>query len=588
MQFVRKLAAKSAKLIVKLAPQKWVDNLKQNPKLVAAYSNNLHKSGLMYQLQTIEELKLSYADYLQHQNTLVTELLNSNTTVKCTTSLVVCVVNFEPNNLLVTLSSIKAQYIAFSNIVFLCNNNNKVQLNDFLNLHLDLPFLLSDNIENELSDTDLANKPCFVIYAGDALERYAAFILTTKIKPTTQLAYVDTDTLNSKGERGFPDFKPNWNPDLQLTAGYVSSGLWVNSFNCFSEHSGPVDLFSVSIYLCKYHLRKLGSGVEHVPLILLSRPEKLPYFSEAKEQLKLIYNDYAKIVDSNLPTLSLRWNIEHEPLVSIIIPTRNGMDLVKDCIESILNKTTYTNYEILLIDNGSDDADCINYFNKLNKHDKITVLTYNEPFNYSAINNFGAKHAKGEVLALVNNDIEVISPDWLLNMVSHVMRSDIGCVGAKLLYGDNRIQHAGVVMGYGGGAGHGHKYFPGDHYGYMNRLIASQNYSAVTAACLLITTDDFWAVNGLNEEKLAVAFNDVDLCLKVQQLGRRNLYCAEAVLYHHESVSRGYENTPEKVLRFKSELTYLQTTWREVICADPAYNPNLTLKRENFSIKSFR
>jgi len=190
LQFVRKLAAKSAKLIVKLAPQKWVDNLKQNPKLVAAYSNNLHKSGLMYQLQTIEELKLSYADYLQHQNTLVTELLNSNTTVKCTTSLVVCVVNFEPNNLLVTLSSIKAQYIAFSNIVFLCNNNNKVQLNDFLNLHLDLPFLLS------------ANKPCFVIYAGDALERYAAFILTTKIKPTTQLAYVDTDTLNSKGERG--------------------------------------------------------------------------------------------------------------------------------------------------------------------------------------------------------------------------------------------------------------------------------------------------------------------------------------------------------------------------------------------------
>ena len=212
MQFVRKLAAKSAKLIVKLAPQKWVDNLKQNPKLVAAYSNNLHKSGLMYQLQTIEELKLSYADYLQHQNTLVTELLNSNTTVKCTTSLVVCVVNFEPNQFTHDIKSIKAQYIAFSNIVFLCNNNNKVQLNDFLNLHLDLPFLLSDNIENELSDTDLANKPCFVIYAGDALERYAAFILTTKIKPTTQLAYVDTDTLNSKGERGFPDFKPNWNP----------------------------------------------------------------------------------------------------------------------------------------------------------------------------------------------------------------------------------------------------------------------------------------------------------------------------------------------------------------------------------------
>lgn len=588
MQFVRKLVAKSAKLIVKLAPKKWVDSLKQNPKLVAAYSNNLHKSGLMYQLQTIEELKLSYADYQQYQSKFVTALLKSSTVSKCTTSLVVCVTNFEPNNLLITLNSVKAQHTAFSNLIFLCNNNSKAQLNDFLNLHLDLPFLLSDNIENELSDTDLANKPCFVIYSGDALDPYAALILITKIRSTTTLAYVDTDTLNSKGERGFPDFKPNWNPDLQLTAGYVSSGLWMNNFSRFTELSGSFGLFSVSIYLCQCYLQKLEHEVEHISLILLSRPEKSFVFSDAKKQLESIYSDCAQIVNSDLPALSLRWNIDYKPLVSIIIPTRNGMSLVKECIESILNKTTYTCYEILLIDNGSDDADCINYFNELNEHEKITLLTYNKPFNYSAINNFGAKHAKGEVLALVNNDIEVISPDWLLNMVSHVMRSDIGCVGAKLLYGDNRIQHAGVVMGYGGGAGHGHKYFPGDHYGYMNRLIASQNYSAVTGACLLITADDFWAVNGLNEEKLAVAFNDVDLCLKVQQLGRRNLYCAEAVLYHHESVSRGYENTPEKVLRFKNELIYLQTTWGEVISADPAYNPNLTLKRENFSIKSFR
>ncbi|XQF91263.1 glycosyltransferase family 2 protein [Pseudoalteromonas espejiana] len=243
---------------------------------------------------------------------------------------------------------------------------------------------------------------------------------------------------------------------------------------------------------------------------------------------------------------------------------------------------------MLLVDNNSDDSESIHYFNKLNEHPKITLLSYDKPFNYSAINNFAAKRANGEVLALVNNDIEVINPDWLLNMVSHVMRDDIGCVGAKLLYSDNRIQHAGVVMGYGGGAGHGHKYFPSDHYGYMNRLIASQNYSAVTAACLLVTTDDFWAVEGLNEESLAIAFNDVDLCLKVQQLGRRNLYCAEAVLYHHESVSRGHEDTPEKVLRFKSELDYLQARWYEVIKADPAYNPNLTLKRENFAIKSIQ
>lgn len=588
MQFVRKLVAKSAKLIVKYAPKKWVDNLKQNPKLLAAYSNNLHKSGLMYQLQTIEELNRSYVNYIQHQNKLVKASLNSNLVSKCNTSLVVCVTHFEPNDFLVTLNSIKSQHTAFLNIVFLCANNIKAQLRDFLNFHLGSPFILSDNIDHELNNSDLANKPCFVVYSGDSLDPYAAHILMTKISASTKLAYVDTDTLDNKGEKGFPDFKPNWNPDLQLTAGYVSSGLWLHSFSRLSEFSRPLNLFSVSIYLCQYYLHKQDCDIEHIPLIVLSRPKETVVFSDAKAQLKVIYNDCAKIMDSNLPVLSLRWSLKRMPLVSIIIPTRNCMELVKECIESILNKTTYTHYEILLVDNGSDDTECIRYFEMLNEHPQITLLTYNEPFNYSAINNFGAKHAKGEVLALVNNDIEVITPDWLLNMVSHVMRDDIGCVGAKLLYGDNRIQHAGVVMGYGGGAGHGHKYFPGDHFGYMNRLIASQNYSAVTGACLLITTDDFWAVNGLNEEKLAVAFNDVDLCLKVQQLGRRNFYCAEAVLYHHESVSRGHEDTPEKILRFKSELKYLQTRWSEVIKADPAYNPNLTLKRENFAIKCLK
>jgi GT2 family glycosyltransferase len=170
-------------------------------------------------------------------------------------------------------------------------------------------------------------------------------------------------------------------------------------------------------------------------------------------------------------------------------------------------------------------------------------------------------------------------------MVAHVQRADIGCVGAKLLYPDDKIQHAGVVLGYGGGAGHAHKYFPRFHPGYLNRLVATHNFSAVTAACLLVKKCDYDAVNGLNERDLTVAFNDVDFCLKVLKLGRRNLYCAEAELYHHESVSRGYEDTKEKQQRFQSELNYLQTQWRVYITLDPAYNPNLTLRRENFSIK---
>jgi GT2 family glycosyltransferase len=274
------------------------------------------------------------------------------------------------------------------------------------------------------------------------------------------------------------------------------------------------------------------------------------------------------------------------PLVSLIIPTKNGKALVKACIESILEKTTYSNYEILLIDNGSDEEESIEYFKYLDTLEKVTVLEYPAPFNYSAINNFGVKHANGSMLGLINNDIEVISPDWLTYMVGQAERESIGCVGAKLLYSDTRIQHAGVVLGYGGGAGHAHKNFPRFHSGYLNRINATSNYSAVTAACLLVKKSLFDEVGGLNEQDLSVAFNDVDFCLKVKELGVQNVYCAEAELFHHESVSRGLDISPEKAARFNRELEYLRNTWANYIANDPAYSPNLTLKRENFSIKT--
>ena len=291
-------------------------------------------------------------------------------------------------------------------------------------------------------------------------------------------------------------------------------------------------------------------------------------------------------VDEQTQVNRALWHFDSQPLVSLIIPTKNSKELVKACIESIREKTIYKNYEILLIDNGSDEEASIRYFETLAELPEVHVLNYPGPFNYSAINNFGVKHAKGQVVGLINNDIEVISPDWLTYMVGHVMRDDIGCVGAKLLYSDGRIQHAGVVLGYGGGAGHAHKHFPRYHPGYLKRLAATQNYSAVTAACLLVKRSHFGAVGGLDEENLAVAFNDVDFCLRVRELGVRNLYCAEAELYHHESVSRGLDISPEKAARFNRELEYLQTKWSHVIKHDPAYNPNLTLKRENFALKT--
>jgi GT2 family glycosyltransferase len=585
----RKSLVKVLKALISILPSNFVEKVKQNPKLVAAYSRNLHKSGLLYQLQTLEEFEQSYTDYIDDHNRVVAERVKqASAAAKLRCSLVVCIPEFSPQKLLNTLASVSAQHTAFSGVIVYCNKKDKSKIEVFFKTTTALTCqvvtcLNISNLSNKLTST-----PGFFIYAGDVLHPYLGFMLATSLSDASEFAYVDTDTLNNKNKRGFADFKPDWNPDLQLTNGYVSSGIWIKDVSCFDAAQLPLNRFLLSIYMCTRYINNPSVEVEHVPQVLLSRPANLPNFSDAKSQLSSLYSPFASVKQSNLPSLYLRWHLDKMPLVSIIIPTRNGLELVKGCVESILSKTTYSNYEILLIDNGSDDPKCLKYFKELSKHSKINVFNYGAEFNYSAINNFAAKKASGEVLALVNNDIEVIEPDWLLNMVGHVMRDDIGCVGAKLLYSDNRIQHAGVVMGYGGGAGHGHKYFPSDHFGYMNRLIATHNYSAVTAACLLVKADDFWAVGGLNEEKLAIAFNDVDLCLKVKQLGKRNVYCAEAVLYHHESVSRGHEDTPEKVMRFNAELAYLQMNWANIILADPAYNPNLTLKRENFAIKSFR
>jgi GT2 family glycosyltransferase len=215
---------------------------------------------------------------------------------------------------------------------------------------------------------------------------------------------------------------------------------------------------------------------------------------------------------------------------------------------------------------------------------RVRVLRYDRSFNYSAINNFGVDEARGTIIGLINNDTEVISPDWLTEMVSHACRPEIGCVGAKLYYGNDTVQHAGVITGLGGVAGHSHKYYPKDAPGYFYRLQLVQNLSAVTGAALLVRKAVYEQVGGLNENHLAVAFNDVDFCLRVGQAGYRNLWTPYAEMYHHESASRGTEDTPEKQRRFQREVAYMKGRWGNLLSQDPAYNPNLTLDREDFSL----
>jgi len=309
--------------------------------------------------------------------------------------------------------------------------------------------------------------------------------------------------------------------------------------------------------------------------------ESIKYFLEQSGQ-------NASVEKGNYPnTYKVNWALpDEQPLVSLVIPTRDGYDILKQCLESIYDKTSYKNFEIIVVDNQTTCDKTLGLFSEYtNAKANFRVLKWDKPFNYSAINNFAVSQAEGEVVGLVNNDIEVINDDWLSEMVSHALRPEIGCVGAKLYYPNDTIQHAGVILGIGGVAGHSHKYFHKSEPGYFTRLHLVQNMSAVTAACLLVRKSVFEEVGGLNEQDLTVAFNDVDFCLKVHTAGYRNLFTPWAELYHHESISRGEEDTPEKVARFNKESEYMKGKWKKLLCNDTAYNPNLSNTHENFSLK---
>lgn len=583
---IRILSIRLLKTIVEYTPKNIRAFLKKNPRLTAFYTQALHHAGVLQRIPTKNEQAKLYVRNIARQQRLIESYIQSDIEAPV---LVVCVTDFNKQHLSETLQSIQMVTGKFKKVVIYCPPNLVTRIKKSISKMDFVPdtYSIVINLEADL-DEDILVSPCFIIHAGDQLNKDSIKVLVSSIKQGVHFAHVDCDFMDENSQRYSPEFFPDWNPDLQLSTGYIQTGLWcfelykVTSLNLVGKR------FSViSQWLSTQYLSGLISYVQHIPLVLVHKsPSDSGVYKQIDREFLTKLHQVADFqISRKEHVMSLNWKLNASPKISLVIPTKNSKSLVKACIESILQKTTYSNYEILLLDNNSDDVACLAYFEELSKHPQITVIAYPFEFNYSAINNFAVNHAKGEVIGLINNDIEVIEPDWLSLMVGHVMRPDIGCVGAKLLYPDKRVQHAGVVMGFGGGAGHAHKYFPSDHSGYLNRLSATQNYSAVTAACLLVKKIDYETVGGLNEADLKIAFNDVDFCLRILQLGRRNLYCAEAVLYHHESVSRGHEDTIEKKLRFESEVGYIQKHWHEYIRHDPAYNPNLTLRYENFNIK---
>ena len=252
-------------------------------------------------------------------------------------------------------------------------------------------------------------------------------------------------------------------------------------------------------------------------------------------------------------------------------------------MNSILEKTAYTNDEIIMVDNGSDEPEALQYFKAMKSHSKVRVIRDDRPFNYSQLINAASTAVSEGIIGLINNDIEVISANWLSEMVSHALRPEVGAVGAKLWYPNGTVQHTGVVLGIRGVAGHAHRYLKPYQHGYFGRANLIQSYSAVTAACLVVRTEVFKKVGGFNEA-LQVAFSDIDFCLRVSEAGYRNIYTPYAELHHRESATRGPDDTPDKHVRFAQESMYMKQLWGHLLANDPAYSPNLTVEHEDFGL----
>ncbi len=406
--------------------------------------------------------------------------------------------------------------------------------------------------------------------------------------------YSDEDKLNERGERCLPYFKPDWSPDTLLSLNYICH-LTVIRTKLVREVGG----FAVGLEGAQDHdlflkVTEKTERIYHIPKILYHWR-----MAETSTAAKLSNKDYAsdkgkQVIEAALKRRSLKarvekdavstyyrviYNLKKEPLVSVIIPTKDYAKTTEKCLQSIYKKTTYNNYEVIVVDNRSEEAATFELVRKYEKkYDNFRIVKADMEFNYSKINNLAVKEAKGEVVILLNNDTEVITPEWMTWMVGYALQPHVGAVGAKLLYPDETVQHAGVILGLGGVAGHVGIGKNRNEVGVYGRMRVPHDFGAVTAACLCVEKKKFEEVGGLEEEGLKVAFNDIDFNMKLLERGYYNILLPMVELYHYESKSRGLETTPEKQERFMKEVKFMQRKWGKKLMQDKCYNPNLSLQ----------
>jgi len=510
-------------------------------------------------------------------------------------------------------------YVDNENLSLLANTIDSMGAQNYENWHLSVVscFPCPDELFNEveqlswlhiseetnlnaiLSVLNVESEWVSFLEAGDMLEAYAltACIEYSLYYPDCKVIYTDEDTLTSDGYYYDPNFKPDFNLDLLYSTDYVG-GL---AFFSLTEHCEFGDVFFPSKFIAydlifRYLEFFSESAIAHKDSVLLHRLDEVKKIKIQQVELRAnLLTDYFKRnniqatidIEYDKGNLFIRYIHDEVPMVSIIIPTKDQLDILKACIDSILEKTSYTNYEVIIVDNQSSEAKTVDYFESLKGSQLIKVVKYDEVYNYSAINNFAVSKSLGDYVVLLNNDTMVLQENWLQGMLNYAQCEDVGVVGVKLVFPNKTLQHAGVILGMGGNgvAEHPHIGISMDDAGYMNRAMCVQSMSAVTAACLMLKKSTYLEVGGLDEEKFKILYNDVDLCLKVKSLGRRNVWTPYVTLIHHGSASiKKLKVDEKKRVQTRYEIDSMMEKWLPQLANDPAYNKNLSLKTNDFHI----
>lgn len=435
----------------------------------------------------------------------------------------------------------------------------------------------------------------------DLLERDALYEIMEKIAKNdeTDVVYTDEDKINRKGTKHLiPNMKPDFNLDLLRSNNYICHFLVVRKSIIDQVGGFRKEFDGAQDYDFTFRCTEAARVVAHVPRVLYHWRTHSGSTSDNPDSKMYAFDAGKRAVEAHLARMKveakveetddlgyyrIRYQLKETPMVSILIPNKDQKESLQKCLQSIWEKTEYENYEILIVENNSTKEETFAYYKEIDKKNRVRVLYWDREFNYSAINNFAAREAKGEYLLLLNNDTEVITKGWIKELLSNCARKEVGMVGAKLYFPDNTIQSAGTIIGLGGLADHAFVNMSRKRAGYMHRASIQMNLSGVTAACAMVKRSVYEEVGGL-EEKLSVAFNDVDLGLKIVTAGYLIVYDPFVELYHYESRSRGVDD--EKRERHKKEVQYAQEKWKDFLEAgDPCYSPNLTLSKHNFSLR---